>query len=103
MKSYTKLLAIAWLLLVTISVTGSYSSAATASDFSSANSAIGSAFVATYNAQEKGGNVTALIQELNAAVLLVQKAGMENITNSTQSLLDLQNATQTANLVSSNP
>jgi hypothetical protein len=77
------------------------SSAASSSNFSSANSAINSAFAATQNAQQDGGNVSSLVTKLDSAVLLVQKAHSENSTNPSQATLDLQNATSIANLVSS--
>ncbi len=98
-RLYSKVLAATLLLLVLISIQGSYSNAATAGDFSNANTAINSAFVSTYDAQQKGGNVTVLIQELNTALSLVQIAQAENMTNPSQSALDLQNATNIANLV----
>ena len=74
--------------------------AASSSDFASANSAINSAFVATHNAEQSGGNVTGLIAKLEISLGLVQKAQAENATNPSQALADLQNATQIANQVS---
>ena len=98
----TKILAVGFLLLIALALSNfNYTSAASANDFTSANSAINSAFVATYNAQKNGGNVTVLINELNNAVTLVDKAQAVNSTNPSQALLDLLNATQIANLVSS--
>jgi len=101
-KQATKILALGWLLLLALSFVSFYStSAAQANDFNSANSAISAAFVATYNAQKNGGNVTTLVNELNAAVALVEKAQAENSTNPSQAASDLQNATLIANLVQS--
>ncbi len=98
----TRILAVGWLLLVALSLASSCSvSAASANNFAGTNSAISAAFVATYDAQKNGGNVSALISELNAAVTLVEKAQAENSTNPSRALSDLQNATQIANLVQS--
>lgn len=77
-----------------------YPSAANSSNFTSANSAINSAFSATRGAEQSGGNVSALIAKLNVALSLVQKAQSENASNPTQASLDLQNATQIADQVS---
>ncbi|MHB8567860.1 MAG: hypothetical protein ACYC7D_12860 [Nitrososphaerales archaeon] len=90
------LFSIAVLLIFTLS--SSYASAASSGDFSAANSAISSAFVATLNAEKSGGNVSSLTAQLNGALALVQRAHSENAT---QSVIDLQNATRIANLVSS--
>ena len=78
-----------------------HTSAASSSDFASANSAINSAFIATHNAEQSGGNVTGLIAKLDISLGLVQKAESENATNPSQAVADLQNATQIANQVSS--
>jgi hypothetical protein len=95
------------LLVVTLfllTLAGSYSTATSfatnQNDFSSANNAITSAFVATHNAEEKGGNVSSLIVALNEALDLVERAQSENSTNPIQASVDLQNATQFAEKVS---
>jgi hypothetical protein len=88
------------LIVIALTFSSAYVTAASSGDFSSANSAINSAFVATYNAEKSGGNVTSLIAQLNVAVSLVQKAQYENATNSTLANLDLNNATSIANNVS---
>ncbi len=75
--------------------------AASQTDFSITNSAITSAFVATHIAEEKGGNVSSLVTMLNEALTLVQKAQSENSSNPSQAAIDLQNATQLAQQVSS--
>ncbi|MHB1907960.1 MAG: hypothetical protein ACYCQJ_03695 [Nitrososphaerales archaeon] len=93
---------VASLALITIIVLCStHTFAASSADFSSANNAIASAFAATSAAEQRGGNVTGLTTMLNEAAILVQKAQSENSTNPNQSTLDLQNATQIANKVSS--
>lgn len=89
------------LIVVALTFSGVYVNAAGSSEFSSANSAINSAFVATYNAEKSGGNVSSLIAQLNTALSLVQKAQTENATNPTQAILDLNNATSIANRVAS--
>ncbi len=89
-------------LLVALAFSFSYprfSYSATPGNFSSADSAINSAFVATYSAGQAGGNVTTLVEKLNQAVALVQKAQAENNSNPPQASLDLQNATLLANQV----
>jgi hypothetical protein len=97
----TKILAIGLLLLIVLSLSSfCFANAAFANDFTVTSAAINAAFVATYDAQKNGGNVTVLINELNAAVALVDKALTENSTNPSQALSDLQNASRIANLVS---
>ena len=81
------------MLLVAFSLTSLHSEAATVSDFATANSAINSAFLATHNAERSGGNVTVLVNELNTAIALVEKAQAENSTKPVQAFADLQNAT----------
>jgi len=72
------------------------SSAAGASEFSAADRMIQSAFIATYKAEQNGGNVSSLVFELNEAIRLVQKAQAENSTNPLQATQDLQSANQIA-------
>ena len=91
------LIAVALLLLPAIDV---HSAGAIPSEFSNANSAINSAFSATYSAAENGGNVSALVAQLNGALGLYQKAERENATNSSQASLDLQNVIAIADQVS---
>lgn len=88
------------ILVVVLSFASFYSNAATASEFSNANSAINSAFSAVYNAEGDGGNVTVQINELNTALALVDRAQAENSTNPSHALADLQNATLIATQVS---
>lgn len=87
-------------ILLSASFTTLYSYSATATNFSSANSAINAAFSATLSAQQKGGNVSDLVAMLNIAIGLVQKAQAENGTNPFQATADLTNATQLAQQVS---
>ena len=77
------------------------STAATPADFANTNSAIQSAFVATSNAEQSGGNTSSLLLKLNAAISLMQEAQAENSTSPTQAALNLSNATSIAQQVSS--
>jgi hypothetical protein len=73
--------------------------AASPSDFSSASDSIEVAYVAVNHAQQSGGNVTALVSRLNAALELYMRAESENSTDPTKARSDLQNATQIAQQV----
>jgi hypothetical protein len=79
---------------------GGVASAATSSEFSAASSAIASSYTAVLNAQEKGGNVSGLVAQLQESVDLVQKATAENSANPTLASADLSNATSIAQMVS---
>lgn len=89
------------LLVVVAVVLGSAPSALAASraSFDGGYSAVQSAFVAVQSAEEKGGNVTSLVSQLNGALALVQKAADENSTNPAQAASDLQSAVQIAQVV----
>jgi hypothetical protein len=82
-----------------IILTGSFAQAASTTDFSSATGAIGTAFAATYNAGQSGGNVSQLVLKLNLALSLVQDAKAENATDPSQAAAYLRNATLTAESV----
>lgn len=68
--------------------------------FSSTNTAINNAFVSVYGADQNGGDVSVLVQQLNEAVILLQRAQAENSTDATAAAADLENATQIAETVS---
>src|SRR5579872_1048915 len=90
------------LLVVLISAKGVYITTCTAAspyEFSNAHSAISSAFVALKSAEGRGGNVSFLTDQLNTALVLLQRAQIENSTNPEQATVDLQNATQIASVV----
>lgn len=76
-------------------------SAASQSSFSGASSAVQGAFVAVQTAGNDGGNITSLLSQLNAALVLVQKASMENSSNPAQATADLQSALTIAQQVQS--
>lgn len=69
------------------------------SDFQNTNSEILTAYSQIYNVEHNGGNATSLINELNVAITLYDKAQSENATNPTQAALDLENASSIASLV----
>jgi hypothetical protein len=76
-----------------------YNAAASSTDFSNANSALSSAYVATLSAQQKGGNISQLVSQLNVAISMYQKAQDENSTNPSGALSDLQNVIRMASNV----
>jgi predicted PurR-regulated permease PerM len=78
----------------------SYSRAATASQFTTTTNAIASAFAATSSANSSGGNVTALVQKLNAALNMTEQAALVNATDPSEASILLQNATSLAQQVS---
>src|ERR1700733_542930 len=81
------------LLIITfIPSLSSHVAAITEADVSGANQAVQSALILTYSAQKSGGNVTVLIQQLNDAIQLIQKAEAENSTNPAQAVADIQSA-----------
>ncbi|MGI0079043.1 MAG: hypothetical protein ACRECH_05415 [Nitrososphaerales archaeon] len=94
------IVAISLILLLTLTPLNNHSNAATPNEFAAANSAIAAAFSATYNAGQNGGNVTSLVAKLNSAIALLQEAGSENMSNPSQASIDLQNAVQIAQQVS---
>jgi len=73
--------------------------AASQTDYSNAMQQIGSAFSATYTADQRGGNVTSLVSQLNGALQLVAKATSENSTQPTRASTDLQQAVTIAKSV----
>jgi hypothetical protein len=87
------------LLAECILLSGNLGQAASPKDFSSTNSTIQAAFIATYNANQSGGNVSQLVIQLNLALALVQQAQSQNATNPTKAAADLQNATMVAERV----
>src|SRR5487761_86650 len=88
------------ILIAGSTIAGIHSSvAASPADFSSASNAIDSAYVSVHSAEESGGNVSSLVNQLDSALALVQRAQSENATNPSQATLDLQNATQIAQKV----
>jgi hypothetical protein len=67
-----------------------------------ANNSVNSAFSSVYNAEQNGGDVSALVEKLNIAVSLIQRAVAENATDPNAATADLSNATTIAQMVSLN-
>jgi predicted PurR-regulated permease PerM len=71
-------------------------SAADQASFNGASSAVQNAFVAVQTAGNDGGNITALVTQLNGALTLLQNANTENASNPSQASTDLQSAVSIA-------
>ncbi len=67
-----------------------------------AKNSINSAFSSVFNAEQNGGDVSALVEKLNIAVSLIQRAVAENATDPNAATADLSNATTIAQMVSVN-
>ena len=74
-------------------------SAASPATYSGASSAVQNAFVAVQTAGRDGGNVTSLVDQLNGALALLQKASAENSSNPSQASVDVQSALSIAGSV----
>jgi len=90
------------LIVLVISTTPISSHEATGGQLATANSSVNSAFSAIYYAEQNGGDVSALVEKLNTAILLIQKAVAENATDPNAATADLSNATTIAQMVSLN-
>ena len=88
------------LLSIAISSMAPQSRGTSVATFSSTNTAINDAFASVYSADQNGGDVSELVQRLNEAVMLAQRAEAENSTDSVAAAADLENATQIAENVS---
>jgi predicted PurR-regulated permease PerM len=90
-------------LIVLVSSTAPISShEATGGQFSTANNAVNSGFSSVYYAEQNGGDVSALVEKLNDAVFLIQKARAENASDPSAATADLLNASTIAQMVSLN-
>ncbi len=78
--------------LVTVLAIVPSTTVVSASDVSSTNIAIQSAFTSAYQAERNGGNITSLVATLNTALQLVAKAQAESAANPAQASDDLQAA-----------
>jgi hypothetical protein len=67
--------------------------------FSVANDSVKNAFSSIYYAEQNGGDVSSLIERLNVAILLIQKADAENMSDPSATAADLSNATSIAEMV----
>jgi len=90
------------LIVILISTAPISSHEATGEQFGTANNAVNSAFSAVYRAEQNGGDVSALVEKLNDAVSLIQKAVAENATDPNAATADVSNATTIAQTVSLN-
>ena len=68
--------------------------------FSVGNDSVNNAFSSIHYAAQNGGDVSSLVERLNAAILLIQKAGAENATDPSAAAADLSKATSIAQMVS---
>jgi hypothetical protein len=67
-----------------------------------ANTSVNSAFSSVHYAEQNGGDISALVERLNTAIFLIQRANSENATNPSAAIADLSNATTMAQMVSLN-
>ncbi len=72
----------------------------TRDSFSTANNSVNNAFSSVYSAEQSGGDVSPLVERLNMAIFLIQRASSENSTNPNAATMDLSNATSIAQGVS---
>jgi len=85
-----------------ISTTPIRSHEAAGGQFATANNSVNDAFSSVYYAEQNGGDVSALVEKLNTAVSLIQRAIAENVTDPNSATTDLSNATAIAQMVSLN-
>jgi len=85
-----------------ISATPISSHEATGGQLATADNSVNRAFSAVYYAEQNGGDVSALVEKLNVAMSLIQKAVAENATDPSAATTDLSNATTIAQTVSLN-
>jgi hypothetical protein len=102
---YFKIAAISTVIaaLIFVSLICSYqsASAASSSDFATANTAIQNAYTSVYHSEvQDHGDVSNLVNQLNNATQYVNKAYAENSTNPTQATNDLLTAESIAQKVS---
>ncbi len=90
------------LIVLVISTTTISSHEATGGQLAIANNSVNSAFSSVYYAEQNGGDVSALVEKLNIAVSLIQRAMAENATDPDAATADLSNATTIAQTVSLN-
>ncbi len=90
------------LIVLVISTTPISSHEATGGQLETAANSVNSAFSLVYYAEQNGGDVSALVAKLNAAIFLIQKAEAENATDPDAAIADLSNATTIAQMVSQN-
>jgi hypothetical protein len=87
------------LLLETPFGTPSRSQQTVALDLSTTNDSINKAFFSVHQAELNGADVSQLVEKLNVAIILFQKAQAENATYPSGAITDLENATSIAHEV----
>jgi len=90
------------LIVLVISTTPIRSHEADGGQLATATNSVNNAFSSVYYAEQNGGDVTTLVEKLNTAVSLIQKATAENATDPNSATADLSNATTIAQMVSLN-
>lgn len=90
------------LIVLVISTTPIRSHEAVGGQLATAKNSVNSAFSSVYYAEQNGGDVSALVEKLNTAVSLIQRAVAENATDPNAATADLSNATALAQMVSLN-
>ncbi len=90
------------LIVLVISTNPIRSHEADGGQLATANNSVNSAFSSVYYAEQNGGDVSALVEKLNIAVFLIQKALTENATDPNAATADVSNATTIAQMVSMN-
>ena len=90
------------LIVLVISITPILSYEAGGGQLATANNSVNDAFSSVYYAEQNGGDVSALVEKLNTAVSLIQRAIAENATDPNLATADLSNATTIAQMVSLN-
>ena len=90
------------LIVLVISTNPIRSHEADGGQLATADNSVNNAFSSVYYAEQNGGDVTALVEKLNTALSLIQKATAENATDPNSATADLSNATTIAQMVSLN-
>ncbi len=90
------------LIVLVISTIPIRSYEATGGQLATATNSVNNAFSSVYRAEQNGGDVSSLVEKLNTAVSLIQKAKAENATDPNAATADLSNATTIAQMVSLN-
>ena len=93
---------VAILILLLFSTIAGSSREASPGPFSVADDSVKNAFSSIYYAEQNGGEVSFLVERLNLAILLIQKANSENVTDPSAAAADLSNATSIAQRVALN-
>lgn len=88
------------LIVVVMSTLAATPREVSADPFGTASQSVNNAFSSVYSAEQNGGDVSGLVEKLNTAIFLIQRANAENATDPSAAATDLSNATTIANEVS---